>query len=1203
MDLFPLPEPQPFDLLDPAGAVAFLKTFPGFARRRGQSLYARGTVDGIEVIEPGVAYSAVVIDGEEYDVDLDYDKSLGWSATCSCGIANCPHGQAAMQALLAEYRQAAVRKLSEPQVIDPNAAISNKNGKKPTDQRVAVLLKQALGRSLNGVETKYTSKIASVYHQAAETRRLTGWDIQELGFKWNHSWEQLKIWPSFPQSEQEFWLYLAAAAQERNHAIPEFMRPITDLAPIEKSLTQWHRRQEIEKWQQTLSRLPEDLITGPPDEGELRVMVTVEGAQLQIRRPGQPEFVALKQTPFNQMLNRDRDGKLSLTGSSEVLWRIFRDQNSYTTASMVDLSRDENFEWLRRLLRIPGLENQIVNFEGRPFERRSEQLKWNLEEPVDPKGDYTLRLVKSDGSAAPKVLCSLPGKPALYLTESAIFEGPAAMPGLLNAGEATRIPAVVIEQQLGVNFLLKAGVAMPSRIRERVRTLPFKVTISCDLKTPPYGGSEECVVAISADAEDGRREKWSGAHWQELTSGGPRVKKTESGLISIYDRSALGLFPMLIEPLNLKNSYYNGTLTARVTKKFPEIFAGWLKSLPPSITVKLSGELESLAQADVAGRVKLEVTEKEIDWFDLQVMVDVSDTQLTPQEIKLLLDARGGYVRLKGKGWRRLQYDLSEEEDSRLAQLGLNPRELTSDPQRLHALQLAHPAAKKFMPEEQVAQVERRASEIRARVSPALPSALRADLRAYQLEGYNFLAYLSTNRFGGILADDMGLGKTLQTLAWLLWLRQDTAAAGAPPVIEIGGGSKSSPATSVAPSLVVCPKSVMDNWHAEAIKFAPDLRVKVWPPTPIEKFREQLGEADLHVMNYSQLRSFGESLAPIHWQAVILDEGQYIKNPNSQTAQAARLLKASHRLVLSGTPIENRLMDLWSLMSFAMPGVLGSRAQFGKLYDGKDDPFARHRLSSRVRPFLLRRTKTQVAKDLPDKTEEDLFCEIEGEQKLLYRAELKRAQQMLLSVKTQKELAKEHFNFLTSLLRLRQICCHPRLLNAESKAPSAKMEALLEQLEPLMEEGHKVLVFSQFVGLLELVQEALRGKNWPYFCLTGSTENRGELVKNFQESKGASVFLISLKAGGFGLNLTAASYVVLFDPWWNPAVENQAIDRTHRIGQTNKVIAYRLLIKNSIEEKIRVLQKKKSALADDVLGEERFAQSLTLQDLQFLLAD
>jgi SNF2 family DNA or RNA helicase len=315
-------------------------------------------------------------------------------------------------------------------------------------------------------------------------------------------------------------------------------------------------------------------------------------------------------------------------------------------------------------------------------------------------------------------------------------------------------------------------------------------------------------------------------------------------------------------------------------------------------------------------------------------------------------------------------------------------------------------------------------------------------------------------------------------------------------------------------------------------------------------------------------------------------------------------LKSAHRLALSGTPIENRLLDLWSIMQFAMPGVLGARTAFGKAFDQKGDPLARRRLAARVRPFVLRRTKSEVAKDLPERIEEDLHCELDGPQGTLYRAELKKARAALLKINTQEQLDKARFNILTSLLRLRQICCHPALVSEKAaNAESAKLVALLDLLEPLIAEGHKVLVFSQFVEMLSLIQAEVTAREWRHFMLTGDTENRGELVQEFQAAEGGAVFLISLRAGGAGLNLTAASYVVLFDPWWNPAVENQAIDRTHRIGQRNTVIAYRLLVKDTIEEKIRALQTQKRALATDILGEENFTRALSLDDFRFLLGD
>jgi hypothetical protein len=991
--------------------------------------------------------------------------------------------------------------------------------------------------------------------------------------------------------------------------LPGFLLPITDFAEIEGGLRRWQRAKDIERWKSALGRTyPTRSEIGsetPSRVVDLRASFGERGATLEWRPPGKETFSPIKPMQARELQRQLRDGEVELIPEAEWLWSAFEHKVHAYTDVELEYYEPHTQRLLGRFFRLPALLSRLVNKQGQSFQFATQPLRWHLEPAQTDEDDYRVRLTQADASPVPPVLCVLGGKPRLYVTADTVFSGP-DLDQVLDPRSENRIPAPALESRGGVAMLHAAGIDLPPRLRDRVRIVPLSVHLTCELR-PSYAGSatEVCAIDVHAAAPDGRTlEKWNNYAWEQVGSRGAKEVK-KNGVITLHDRQGIGDPVALVAGLEAKWDPFQGAFSVRVTKKFANNFATWLKAMPPHVRVELKGELASFAQDAIAGRVKLDVSEAEIDWFDLRVVLDVTDTTLSPEELKLLLNARGGYVRLKDKGWRRLEFNLTAEEDEQLARLGLNPRELNAEPQRLHALQLADKAAKKFVPAIQFERIERRADEIKARVTPEIPGTVQAELRPYQRDGFHFLAYLSTNNFGGILADDMGLGKTLQALVWLEWLRAN-GSPGAPRATVVKKSAHPEArqdAGGTLPSLVVCPKSVTDNWHAEAGRFAPGLRVKVWSAHELKNLPAELATADLHVLNYNQLRLIGETLASARWLAVILDEGQYIKNPSSITAQIARALHAQHRLVLSGTPIENRLLDLWSLMSFAMPGVLGSRAQFAKIYDAKEDPFARRRLSARVRPFLLRRTKSQVARDLPDRTEEDLYCEIEGEQKTLYRAELKRAQQMLLRVTTQKQLAKERFTVLTSLLRLRQICCHPRLVKSDSRAASAKVEALLEQLEPLMEEGHKVLVFSQFVEMLDILRAAIAEREWPSFYLAGSTENRGELVKQFQSAEGAAVFLISLKAGGFGLNLTAASYVVLFDPWWNPAVENQAIDRTHRIGQTRNVMAYRLLIKDSIEEKIRALQKTKSALADDVLGEEKFAQSLTLDDLQFLFND
>ena len=643
----------------------------------------------------------------------------------------------------------------------------------------------------------------------------------------------------------------------------------------------------------------------------------------------------------------------------------------------------------------------------------------------------------------------------------------------------------------------------------------------------------------------------------------------------------------------------------RATKEFPARFAAWLEEQPKGVDLILDAELDSIRCGKVSGTFNLDLQPSGVDWFDLELNLTVQDVSLSEAEIQILLQARGKWVRLKDKGWRKLDFALTPEQEREIADLGLVSSDFSTkgEKQRLHVLQLAGAKSRTLLQDEQSSLLQRRAGEIQTSVSPPIPSAITAKLRPYQETGFHFLAYLTANHFGGILADDMGLGKTLMALTWLAWLHSqipghEKPAAAKKPTKK----SASAAAPGPRPTLVVCPKSVMDNWRTESARFFPGLTVQTWSRDASGTIGESGILPGLLIIHYQQLRQHEALLQQQSWLAVILDEAQYIKNPASQTTRSACSLRAAHRLALSGTPVENRLLDLWSIMSFAQPGALGSRAFFTKNFDSNADPLARRRLAARVRPFLLRRTKKEVASDLPARIEEEIVCEMEGTQASLYQAELKRARAMLLKASTSSALDGMRFHILSSLLRLRQICCHPQLIGSSARGQeSAKLDALMDLLEPLMEEGYKVLVFSQFVEMLTLIQDAVTARGWPHYLLTGATDDRGPLVERFQAHEGHAVFLISLKAGGAGLNLTAASYVVLFDPWWNPAVEAQAIDRTHRIGQTQQVIAYRILVKDSIEEKIRQLQTQKRALAGDVLGEDA-GGTLTLDDFKYLLS-
>ncbi|MFO1489792.1 MAG: DEAD/DEAH box helicase [Kiritimatiellia bacterium] len=471
------------------------------------------------------------------------------------------------------------------------------------------------------------------------------------------------------------------------------------------------------------------------------------------------------------------------------------------------------------------------------------------------------------------------------------------------------------------------------------------------------------------------------------------------------------------------------------------------------------------------------------------------------------------------------------------------------------------------------------------------PGTFTGTLRAYQREGLGWLEFLAEYGFGGCLADDMGLGKTVQVLARLAGraeLRRKTSI----PADQRPG-----------PSIVVAPRSLMFNWMAEAVRFCPDLRVLDWSGSDRPRDPDAFEKADLILTTYGVLRSDAAFLSTIPFDYAILDESQAIKNDKTASAKAARLLQAGHRLAMSGTPIENHLGELWSLFEYLNPGLLGSSGKFDKLQAGEGAADARLLLGQALRPFILRRTKEQVATELPARTENTLYCELEGRQRKDYD-ELRAFYRAKLLGKTGGEdLRGMTMNVLEALLRLRQTACHPGLIDPErGREECAKFELLLPRLQEVIEEGHKVLVFSQFTSLLALLKPLLDKAGIVHEYLDGQTKDRQACVDRFQSDPAIHVFLISLKAGGVGLNLTAADYVFLLDPWWNPASEAQAIDRAHRIGQVRHVMAYRVIAKNTIEERVLELQASKRALADAILSADNsLIRNLKREDLEILL--
>ncbi|MGH3844505.1 MAG: SNF2-related protein [Pseudonocardiaceae bacterium] len=639
----------------------------------------------------------------------------------------------------------------------------------------------------------------------------------------------------------------------------------------------------------------------------------------------------------------------------------------------------------------------------------------------------------------------------------------------------------------------------------------------------------------------------------------------------------------------LPRAQLTGLNTMRFTSEVLPLLAD-----APGVAVERSGAPADYREATDSLRIGVSTTDvaDDTDWFDLGVRITVEGRQVPFADVFLALAAGESHLLLPDGAY----FSLHKPELATLRTLIEEARALQDAP--AGPLRISRFQASLWEELATLGVIDRQARAWQQQVagllsldglmSTELPATLAAQLRPYQRDGFGWLAFLWQHRLGGILADDMGLGKTVQALALICHAKQ------ADP--------------GLAPFLIVAPTSVVSNWAAEAARFAPDVKVVTITDTLARRGQdlpEVVAGADVVVTSYTLFRLDAEAYAAAQWSGLILDEAQFTKNHQSKVHQCARRFPAPFKLAITGTPMENNLMELWSLLSITAPGLFPSPTRFREHYarpiEKQGDAELLARLRRRIKPLVKRRTKEQVAADLPAKQEQLLEVELDPRHRRIYQRHLQRERQKILGLID--DVDRNRFTILRSLTLLRQLSLHPGLVDPEhQQLGCAKIDALVDQLREVIDGGHRALVFSQFTGFLAHVRERLDDAGVSYSYLDGSTRNRPEVIRRFKDGT-VPVFLISLKAGGFGLNLTEADYCFLLDPWWNPATEAQAVDRTHRIGQTRNVMVYRLIAKDTIEEKVLALANRKAELFAGVMNDGNvFGSALNADDIRALLS-
>ena len=863
----------------------------------------------------------------------------------------------------------------------------------------------------------------------------------------------------------------------------------------------------------------------------------------------------------------------------------------------------------------------------RPGGKQNSNLKLGTPRPAQPIWKVGERGFQSAAfQIEPPASKVLPLTPPWYLDEAASECGPLEVPlpptaaaEWLDAPPLSPDEAALVASEFDQNeFKLPAPVHVEIQNLKKVQPVPRLRLYSVRLQNPYYrwsysGAPFETLsfAALEFDYGGARITLDYAVPLVEHFSDGrlmriPRVMSAERAAARLLESAGLELAQRMFFEVTLGSHAKSFALPEPedwldfMANDLPAFSQrGWQIDVEDSFQFRIAEPESWYADAE---------SDKQNDWFgvELGVVVEGEKINLLPVLLQLLKASprmlnpemlekmpEGTTLPVPLPDGRKLMFPVQRARQmlGPLLEL-LNPDALNAKGKlrlpKLRALELADDSEWRWMGSTELKEMSARLRNFSGIKSIAPSARLGATLRPYQQEGLNWLQFLREYDLAGVLADDMGLGKTVQTLAHLLAEK------------ESGRMDR--------PSVVIAPTSLMTNWRQESERFAPDLRVLVLHGTERKQHFERIGDHDLIVTSYPLLPRDSAVLLKEEFHYVILDEAQFIKNPKTQFAQIACALKARHRLCLTGTPMENHLGELWSLFHFLLPGFLGDEHRFNSLFrrpiERGQSEDRRKLLAHRVAPFILRRKKEAVVQELPPKTEIVQNVELSGAQRDLYESVRLAMHERVRQEVDSKGLSRAHIIILDALLKLRQICCHPQLLSlpsAKKVKDSAKLDLLLDLLPEMISEGRRILLFSQFTSMLDIIEKEIDRLKIPFVRLTGETRDRATPVATFQSGE-VPLFLISLKAGGTGLNLTAADTVIHYDPWWNPAVENQATDRAHRIGQTKNVFVYKLMTVGTVEEKIAAMQARKRELVEGLFSEKSENLKLTADDLDVLFA-